>query len=405
MIFFYFLFFIFSALLITYLDSKLWGTIYTPIVILVWPFIFLLIIDYLYLVSNFSYFVLNSKVFLIWFLGMLFFWGGGTLVKMFFLNIKVNKLDLEIFNKDANVSKSKLKLLFLIAYPLIFFVAIKVFFLLSSYGFNLADEDFQQSLGAGLIGHSILLLTIISIFLIIFFNKNFFVVKQVFIIICALIFSVFYGVKSWIIIPLVSSFLGRLLLNKSKLKIKYIFVLILPFFIFWFIYKISLGFDSSNDEFIIGHMADYLLAGPIGFSEHLNQNLPIGNNSGYAFSPLINIYDLIMGNKLENIVSNYYVTIPTGFEPNIKTFFGTLYVYGGYSYLLTSFLFGMIFYSYLLLFCFSLKSRIVPVVTTLYAFMLGLLFMGWFEPYVMNLTFYEVPFWAFILYLLYKIKI
>jgi oligosaccharide repeat unit polymerase len=404
MIFLYFVVFISFAVLLTYLDKKLWGTMLTPVVVLVWPFITLLVIDFFYLKSSYGYFDLNPKVILIWFFGMLFFWVGGVLIKLSFINVKVNKLDLDIFNKEVNISKSKLRLLFLIAYPLIFLVVFKGYFLLSSYGFNLADDDFQQNLGSGLIAHSILLLTIISIFLIVFFNKKYSKTAQIFIIVATLIFSVFYGVKSWIIIPLVSSFLGRLLLQKTRINIRHLFVFIAPFFVFWLIYKISLGFESSNDEFIIEHMADYLLAGPIGFSEHLNQNLPIGSNPGYVFTPLINICHFLIGMNPLGVISSYFVNIPTGFETNVKSFFGTLYVYGGYSYVLTSFLFGAIFYAYLLLFCFSLKSRIAPFVTVLYVFMLGLLFMGWFETYVMHLTFYEVPFWAFVLYLLYKIK-
>jgi hypothetical protein len=165
-----------------------------------------------------------------------------------------------------------------------------------------------------------------------------------------------------------------------------------------------LGFESSNDEFIFQHMADYLMAGPIGFSEHLNQNLPIGTNPGYGFTPLINIFRFLIGENPLNPISGYYVTIPTGFETNVKTFFGTLYIYGGFSYLLTSFLLGTIFYGYLLLFCHSLNFKSAPFITALYALMLGLLFMGWFEPYVIQLTFYEIPFWILLLHFLFKIK-
>jgi hypothetical protein len=335
---------------------------------------------------------------------MLFFWLGGFLVKFFFKNIRVNKVDLEMFKSEIFITKSKLKILFFIAYPLILIVGLKIYFKLSQYGFNLADDDFQQSLGSGFIAHSILLLNIISIFLMIFYNNKYYIFFQILIIVFSLVFSVFYGVKSWIIIPIMSSFFGRLLLKKTSLKFKHFFVFTSPFLIFWLIYKISLGFDSSNDDFIIDHMIDYLLAGPIGFSEHLNQNLPIGSNPGIAFTPIINVFNLINGSKLAEPISSYYVLIPTGFEPNVKTFFGTLYIYGDLSYLSVSFFFGVVFYCYLLLFCLFLKSGNAPFLTTLYVFMLGLLFMGWFDSYVVHLTFYEVPFWTFFLFLVFKIK-
>lgn len=405
MIFLIFISFITFVVLLTILDKKLWGTIYTPAVVLVWPFLILLIIDSFYLNSNFIYFRLNQNVILIWFAGILVFWIGGLLVKLSFKSIKVNKIQLEKFSSNnIVVTKRNLRLLFYILYPLIIACIFKVYFIASSYGFNFGDDDFQGNLGKGFVAHSILLLTLVSIFLIIFYNKNHYKFHQIIIIIVTLIFSVLYGVKSWIIIPLISAFMGRLLLKKTELKFKHLFFFITPFFIFWLIYKISLGFESSNDEFIFQHMIDYLLSGPIALSEHLNQNLPIGAEPGYAFTPLINIFRLLIGENLLNPISNYYVTIPTGFEPNVKTFFGTLYIYGGFSYLLTSFLLGIIFYSYLLLFCYSLKSKSAPLVTALYVFMLGLLFMGWFEVYVVHLSFYEVPFWVLFLHFLFKIK-
>ena len=249
MIYIFFLIFISLVVLLTYLDLKLWGTIYTPTVVLAWPFLILLIIDFLYLNSNFVYFNLNQNLILIWLFGVLSFWSGGVLIKLFFKDIRVNKMQLEKFNKEVYFTKSKLRILLYILYPLIFIVILKVYLLLDRYDFNLADEEFQGKLGAGFIAHCILLLTIISVFLIIFFNKNYYKLHQVFVIIITLIFSVLYGVKSWIIIPLVSSFIGRILLKKTKFKVKHLIILIVPFFVFWLIYKISLGFGFSN-EFI-----------------------------------------------------------------------------------------------------------------------------------------------------------
>jgi hypothetical protein len=71
---------------------------------------------------------------------------------------------------------------------------------------------------------------------------------------------------------------------------------------------------------------------------------------------------------------------------------------------LTSFILGIMFYSYLLLFCYSLNFQSSPFVTSLYVFMLGLVFMGWFDIYVIHLSFYEIPFWVLLLHFLFKIK-
>ena len=401
------LFFIFisAVIFMTYIDRKLWGTIFTPFAVLAWPFLILLTFEYIYLKFHFQYFVLNQNVIVIWLIGLLFFWLAGLFIKLIFKSARIDQLKLQKLSNDTSFTKVKLQRLILVSYPLIIFVGYKVYSLLRKYSFNLADEDFQKNMGSGLIGHSILFLTIITIFLIIFFEKKYFKIHQILIITVTITLSVFYGVKSWIIIPLVSAFFGRLLMKKTKLKVKHILFVLMPFLVFWLIYQISLGFDSSNNDFILKHMLNYMLAGPIGFSEHLNQSLPIGSNPQYAFSPVINIVRFFIGEAPLAVISTYYVEIPTGFNPNVKTFFGTLFIYGGYTFVLTSFVLGLIFYSYLLILCSFLESHMAPFITTLYVFMLGLLFMGWFENYVIHLTLYEAPFFAFLLHYLFKLKI
>jgi len=390
---------------ITYIDGRLWGTYFTPIAILVWPFFILLLISLAYLKANFKQFDLNDILVPIWLIGLLFFWIGGLFVKLIFSKAKINSIHTLAFSNEINITKSKLRLLILLSYPIILGVGLKIYFLLTKFNFNLANQDFRKNLGSGLLAHSILFLTVITIFLIIYFEKTYYKKHQIIIIIFTLLFSIFYGVKSWIIIPLVSAFLGRLLIQKTKLKLKHGLIILIPLVVFWIIYQISLGWSSTNNEFIVRHMADYLLAGPIGFSEHLTQGLPIGTNPEYAFTPLINIFRFIIGEKPLNTISDYFVTIPTGFTPNVKTFFGTLYIYGGYTFIFTSFILGVIFYSYLLIHNYLSNSNFTPFITTLYSFMLGLLFMGWFDIYATQLSFYEVPIIALFLHFIFKLKI
>ena len=91
MIFLLFLVF-FSVLIgVTYLDWKLWGTIFTPTIVLAWPFIILLIIDSLYMELNYDGFKLNENVIIIWLIGLLCFWSGGVSIKLLFKKIRINK--------------------------------------------------------------------------------------------------------------------------------------------------------------------------------------------------------------------------------------------------------------------------------------------------------------------------
>lgn len=398
--------FIFTIIVaaITIVDRKIWGTYFTPSAVLSWPSLLLFIVSFMYFKISFMHFQFNAIVIIIWIIGLIFFWLGGIFIKLVFFKAKIDPIHLHELNNDYLIKKTNLRVLFLLAYPLIIFIGYKLFTLLSKFNFNLADEEFQKNLGSGVLGHSILFLSVITIFLLIFFQKNYYKIHQVLIIIFTLIFEIFYGVKSWIIIPLISAFLGRLIIQKTKLKLYHALIAIIPFIVFWLIYQISLGMNSNNNEFIIRHMVGYLFAGPIGMSEHLSKGLPIGQRPEYAFTPIINAFRFAIGEKPLDVISNYVVSLPSGFTTNVKTFFGTLYIYGGYTYILTSFMFGLIYYTYLMFFCLFSKFTIAPFMTTLYAFMLGLLFMGWFDNYAIHLPFYEVPIWTTVLHYIFLLK-
>lgn len=398
--------FIFAIILIAMhsLDFKLWGTKYTPTLVLGSSFFIIFVVCYVYLKLKLKYFELNSFVLPIWLVGLVSFWMGGLFLKLIFPKIKLNALRLQLFKNEFLINKYQLRLLIFLVYPVLLIVAYKVYYILIKFGFNIADEQFQKYLGTGFIAHAILFLTIVSIFLLIFFQKNFYKLHQIVIISGTLIFSILYGVKSWILIPLVAGFIGRLFLSKTTLKFKHILFIIVPFLVFWVVYQISLGLDFSNNKFIFNHMFGYLLSGPIGLSEHLNQGFPIGEKPEYAFTPIINIFRFIIGEKPLDVISNYSLDIPMDINTNVKTFFGTLFIYGGSSFIITSFLLGIILYGYLLTACYSVNTKFSPFIITNYMFMLGLLFMGWFDAYIIHLDFYEVPVLAFILHLFFKIK-
>lgn len=397
-----FIVFLIIIAFIAFIDKKMWGTLYTPVNVLAFPFFIILSLSYVYLKKNFDHFELNPFVIPIWIGGIVFFWFGSLFWKLIIPSAKMNNAQIKE-QYEFSLKKSELLLLIKIALIIISIAGYKIYVLLENFGFNIANEEFQKKLGVGFIGHTILFLTILCILFLVFFQDFSYKFSLFVIIIITLSFSLLYGVKSWIIIPLISGFIGRLIIRKTKFKAKHVILFMIPLLIFWLIYQISLGFNSSNNQFIFNHMRDYILAGPIGFSEHLNQNFPIGTLPDYAFIPLENIANFLLGQKNISPISDYFVTIPTNFETNVKTFFGTLFIYGGYSYIFVSLIIGIIFYAHLLvLFIFRKKE---PLVLVNYCFMLGLLFMGWFEIYTVHLAFYEVPFLAFIINQILKYRL
>ena len=143
-------------------------------------------------------------------------------------------------------------------------------------------------------------------------------------------------------------------------------------------------------SFISRHAVTYMVAGVYGLSEDLAQNTIEEKAPEKIFAPFINIGKRFTGNR--NYVSNLndkFVKITTNDEEtNVRTFFGTLYVFSGFwhalAYVLvfSCFLYGM--------FTFALKTGKLFLLGILCWFASSML-MGWFDIITNTFAFVVVP--------------
>ena len=92
-----------------------------------------------------------------------------------------------------------------------------------------------------------------------------------------------------------------------------------------------------------------------------------------------------MGIPLEKVYSDLWTAVGPGMESNVKTFFGTIFIYVGH----------------LLLVC-SLKKN--QFALFLYCICLAALTLGWFDLFFNMIAFYEYIIFAILLSLVYAVK-
>jgi hypothetical protein len=107
--------------------------------------------------------------------------------------------------------------------------------------------------------------------------------------------------------------------------------------------------------------------------------------------PFINIWNYLSGGEIKGVVSDYHVMIDNKniVDVNVKTFFGTIYIYAGawWGLIYTVTLSLVLYFNWIM----SALSKNYWVVV-LYAFLSSPLVIGWFDFYYNQLTFIELPF-------------
>jgi len=371
------------------IDKWQWGTYFTPITFIGLPFVAVCFLSIIFL-NNLGLPDLRYEVLLIWIVGLLFFWLGGFLWALQKMNMK------KLSNKPIALESSSRKQLFLFGF-ILFVVYVKAYLIANKHGF-IFNEDFEKDFGSGITGHGMMVLRIVLIYLIITSKKRDFF--SFIIIALTLGLNFLYQVKSWILIPVIAGLVGRIILNKSQVSIgKMLLLPMIAFGVFVGVYTISLGTEVPF-SFFTNHFLHYLFSGTLGMSMHLDYNYPVDDNWVYLFNPLINIFNAITGTEISSNSSDFWIHTGANWT-NVKTFFGTIYIYGGVTKgIIISMIFGMFYYSFLFFLGISRNIYILVV----YVLLLACLFFGWFDSYMMNLTSYEVPVLGILFFLISKSK-
>lgn len=375
---------ILEVLVLGYIDYRIFGTYYTPVLVLAAPYILVVLFNLIWGTSA-GLLPLYLPSLWVWVIGLFFFWLPGLFLSVVFIR-KTNIVQNPFKVLDINNQK----LIFFFHWLSLILIALMYYkFIGSLTKFKIGTDEFSASLSGDIAAHaSVWLLIPVTFFLTVsgFTKKHF---LNWIIIFLWLVFAFSYNSKTWILIPIMASLIGRVLISNAKITIKKALVLLgVGLIIFFFSYSISFGYWAPW-WFIKNHFTFYTNAGLLSFSEYVRLNKDIGISPEFLFEPFFNVYYKLSGQKLVSIISDLNVFIGDQHYSNVKTFFGEIYIYGGVAGgIFTSFIWGGICYLYLLL---NVLFKDISLFI-IYLILIAALFFGWFGIYYNNFTFYELIF-------------
>lgn len=393
----------------TYFDKKVYGNYFSPVLILSYPL--LIIVSLVVFFGDLLGFKpLNSNVLIIFFFGLGIFWSGSLFWSLILPRSTLERVKSNKEKIHFEVSAKVKHILMAISWAIIVYMLLMFYFTLNRYGgieASSSDEFTTSYGGGGLQGHVLGLVIPLMIFFIgIVKKKDFPIIVTILFLV---IISLFYRVKTWLFIPIIGGILLRFF-NERKVKFNIPFVVIsvaVVMLLFGLTY--AYGVKADNFSFVqklsllLHHFVSYVYAGILGFSEHLNQGLPIGASPKALFMPLVNMWNFIVGGEVTGVISPYHVFIDLkGLDDvNVKTFFGTILINGGY-FIGIVYMAGLSILLYLLWILASSSRNYWLIV--MYIFFASALVIGWFDFYYNQLTFNELPVYLVVLMLLSRKK-
>lgn len=366
----------------------MWGTLYTPLNVLMLPFAAVALFSIAFVEVN-SFYPFCYDSLLLWEIGLLVFFVPSALIRF----LMPNNVDFSCLNikNDLNIRSFTMILLsILILYGLYILKSAREMQSAASVG---SDEFADKTSMFGPWAHVFVIVIALEIFCFQFINRKRW--WLIFGILLCVLYGVIAQVKGWVLIPIFAGIFVNVFSNKLKLNFKKISsVCLLGFGFFFLSYYLSLV--VSKDEqmsdkvffFIFRNFTHYLTSGVLGLSMDMGRGILEPYNPDYLYTPFVNIYNLMTGNQMSTGVSPYYLmTTWPGLLTNIRSFMGTIYIYGGPFWgSLTILLFSSIAYSIRAFRIARQSSLLLP----LDAWFCAILFMGWFDYYFALLKSYEI---------------
>lgn len=372
---------------LTYLEYRAWRTIYTPLCALMLPYVGVLLIT-IAIPADFGFVRFNYESIYVWILGLPLFalpsYGFATLMRHYDLPVYST-----IEDEEGGFSKALLVLGALLAGVLL----LKLYQTFSHGFYLFGTEDFAEEFsGHGVWAHLRGMIIPILILALYYVKRSDFLLWGLIILMLVIQFS--YMVKGAIIITVVSALMMKLYTGKIHLSLTLALSVIAgAVLVFYLIYMVIplLGNDGEANmslvEFIARHFVHYFTSGTLGWSYDLDQGVPDRNDFSYVVAPFVNIWNAIHGYETISPVNPIYWNTGITYT-NVRTFFGTLYIYttplsfATYTLVVSSFIY---FWKML-----ATMTRNIYIYTILFYYT-GLMAMGWFEFYMFHLSAIEVP--------------
>lgn len=372
---------------LTYLEYRAWRTIYTPLCALMLPYVGVLLIT-IAIPADFGFVRFNYESIYVWILGLPLFalpsYGFATLMRHYDLPVYST-----IEDEEGGFSKALLVLGALLAGVLL----LKLYQTFSHGFYLFGTEDFAEEFsGHGVWAHLRGMIIPILILALYYVKRSDFLLWGLIILMLVIQFS--YMVKGAIIITVVSALMMKLYTGKIHLSLTLALSVVAgAVLVFYLIYMVIplLGNDGEANmslvEFIARHFVHYFTSGTLGWSYDLDQGIPDRNDFSYVVAPFVNIWNAIHGYETISPVNPIYWNTGITYT-NVRTFFGTLYIYttplsfATYTLVVSSFIY---FWKML-----ATMTRNIYIYTILFYYT-GLMAMGWFEFYMFHLSAIEVP--------------
>ncbi len=374
-------------------EKKLWRTLITPLNCLMIPYTIVLLIT-ISLPESLGFADFYYPSILIWSVGLIVFF-----IPSFLLALWSHKKNIDF---DYQVNEPALtKPLVIFSILLLIFFAFRFFFMQRTTQDSIGSKEFAGNFSTyGVFGHILISLLALEILWIFMYSKG----KRIYLFILAgiIIITVLNQVKSWMLIPILSGLLMRILTNRTRLKAIIIIPIIIGGFAFFYLsYYLTLviagdsEMNSDLTEWISLHFLHYLTSGLNGLSVDAQQGFWETSDPSMIFSPFINIVHLITGNPMVYPVNPFYLDSGVN-ATNVRTFFGTIYLY-----LPIFFSWIYVFLISSLLYLFRMLSLFTKNIcfAMLDIWFCTLLCMGWFDFYFQTFNSIEVPLWILLLLL------
>lgn len=394
--------FLAEVVLLTRIDKRLWGTLFTPLNALSLPFTTILLLT-LCLPSSLGFVPFYYPSLLIWMGGLALMAIPSWLLGFGF---RKHYGEPEYTFNPIDKERSFLFFTLLLIVPFVFRLRTMMATSLDLFG---SDEFGEQFAIYGFFGHLLIFLSACSILSFTCIRKGNRILPILAITLIAALAFV-NQVKSWIMIPLFAGFWLCLMSQKISLSWKLVIPLVvggITLFVGSYLANFILGagatYDAHMGEYIGEHIVHYLCSGVLGMSEDIRRGILETGNPDILFAPFINAMHAITGEAYISPINPHFLEISTNnaLQDNVRTFFGTIYVNCSFG------LFGIIvlFLGFILYFLRILVLRTKSIyIAAIDAWMCALLCMGWFEYYFFHVTTYEVPLFLLVILMLNKLS-
>jgi len=385
-----------EASVLIYLEHKAWKTLFTPLSFLMLPYIAVLFIS-IAMAGNAGFVDFYYPSILIWNVGLLCFAAPD------FIFAGYSSRSLPSYGTGTEITEGPVPRIFIIiGMVLILMFSYRLLSTVRSSHYLIGSDEFAEEFaGFGFWGHLKRFCSVMLMLYIYYLDRNHRWLW--FFIIALFVVNVINMVKGTMIIPCVTGVMLRLAAGKMKITARFLSLLLLSavgvFFITFLLAIVVVNKMEVNDKIILWifqRFVHYFSSGTLGLSMDMQLGFPDRGPFEVIWTPFINIINQLNGSG--EILSPVNPTFHfTGISlTNVRTVFGTLYIYTNHlQFCLYSF--GLGFFSYFLKMM-TLRYRNIYLNTVFYYFC-ALLAMGWFEFYFFHLDIIEIPVMIFLLYL------